>query len=443
MNKFVIILVALFGIIGLTKAKSTSFDWVKISTNSSFSDFNWSDLPEGLTREMVLSLLSNELNSSPDPITILTHKGKILAFFPCRFEVLNWNGSTWENLYKGYSGGFNCVPHFFIYKDKIFSYGRYGVWHAHSELLYFDYESGYWENLSAQNIPINFAGIGVFLIGDKLISIFGQYVHQSSGMDFSEEHGFYFDFNTKTWYPLNVNIESPVTASNWTRRSMDLKDYGVQFHVYEAEIGAFLIRKKDLSFKFLRRDFNRINQYSIAYGVGNEMVFLYEKETPVFFNAEKEWLAQEKIVGGISLKNNYSYIKFMKENWKILSLIFSLIIIILSWLIYKLKNYDQKNHKQGEETLTENQIQADEVDDEIVLITQKLISNSGKTFEIDEFDHLIGIDKVENLEYRRVRRSRLIKMINNYHQQNYGKNLVQREKSDFDKRIVFYKISSE
>ena len=57
-------------------------------------------LPKGITKEMVLSVVSSPYVSGKDPITILPVADKFYALLPCRFEVLVWRGEEWENLCK-------------------------------------------------------------------------------------------------------------------------------------------------------------------------------------------------------------------------------------------------------------------------------------------------------------------------------------------------------
>ena len=54
---------------------------------------------------------------------------------------------------------------------------------------------------------------------------------------------------------------------------------------------------------------------------------------------------------------------------------------------------------------------------------------------------LLGIAGLESLDYKRVRRSRYIKAVNQHYQAQEEKELIVRTKSEVDKRIILYRIS--
>jgi hypothetical protein len=60
---------------------------------------------------------------------------------------------------------------------------------------------------------------------------------------------------------------------------------------------------------------------------------------------------------------------------------------------------------------------------------------------VHQLDELLGIAELESLDYRRVRRSRYIKAVNQQYQEKEGKELIVRTKSEADKRIILYRIS--
>ena len=132
------------------------FDWIKINPDESFERFAWESLPQGISQMMVESLLASPYLTTTDPMTLFYLQGQLLAVIPCRFEVLKWTGDSWENLYKGTGSGFNCHAHFFVRDGKLYSMGRYGFWRGHSELLEFDFDTGYWEFVPVSSPPSNY-----------------------------------------------------------------------------------------------------------------------------------------------------------------------------------------------------------------------------------------------------------------------------------------------
>ncbi len=182
------------------------FDWIRINPTEPYADFAWEVLPQGITQAMVESLLASHYISSTDPITLFYVKDHLIALLPCTFEVLRWKGDGWENLYKGTSSGFNCHPHFFVREGNLYSLGRYGFWRGHSELLKFDLVKGIWDPVSVASQPKYYTGVGIFVDGDRIFSILGEYIHQPSQLFESEKNGYLLDFKNQSWSSIAVGF---------------------------------------------------------------------------------------------------------------------------------------------------------------------------------------------------------------------------------------------
>lgn len=417
-----------------------SFDWVKVNPSEKFEEFDWSVLPKGITKEMVLSVVSSPYVSGKDPITILPVADKFYALLPCRFEVLVWRGEEWENLYKGYTAGFNCQAFFFVRNDVLYSYGKYGFWRAHSELVYFDFQSGYWENVKAKNAPNNYAGVLPFVIENKLVTIMGQYINQSASIDDVEKNGFYFDFETREWIPLKVKIPNQPDFSMWMNPTFDLADFGLNSYKYQAEIGLLALDKKDLTLHFRKFDYTPVRDYSFSYSKGNEAWFFDKSSNLIYFDFDQDLKTSFSKLGEIELMTEWPKEEVKSENdWKNWA-IGILAIAFLSVLLLKSKN--KKGLSDNEEKELEVQeYNNDPIDEEVSLVIRTLSKHPIKSFEVDAFDRLLGIDTLENLDYRRVKRNRLIKSVNDHYLEINGKTLIERTRLEQDKRIVIYQVT--
>lgn len=182
------------------------FDWLKINPTESYTDFAWESLPKGITQAMVELVVASPYISSTDPITLFYVKDQLLALLPCTFEVLRWKGDGWENLYKGTSSGFNCQPHFFVREGNLYSMGRYGFWEGHSELLKFDFVKGIWDPVSVTSPPNNYAGVGIFVDGDRIFSILGEYIHQPSQLFEPDKNGYVLDLKNQSWSSVQLDF---------------------------------------------------------------------------------------------------------------------------------------------------------------------------------------------------------------------------------------------
>jgi len=424
-----------------SKGLSHSFDWIRVNPSEKFEDFDWSVLPEGVTKEMVLSVVSSTYVSGKDHITLLPVGGKIYALFPCRFEVLVWMGKNWENLYKGYSSGHNCQAFFFVRNNVLYSYGKYGFWKAHSELIYFNFETGYWDNLSAKNVPVNYAGVVPFIVGDKLVTIMGQYIHQSSGKDKFEKNGFYFDFGSGEWLPLEVKIPDQPDESIWMVPSFEMKDFGMHPYKYQAEIGLLVFDKKDLSLHFKKFDYTPIRDNSLSFSKGNEVWFFDQTSNLIHFNLENDLTTSFRKLGNVELLQEWPLEQsFLGQDLKVWLIGF--LGIAFAFLVFGRFKSIKFSGKEEEKTI-QSEIQSsdnEQIDEEVSRLIQHLLGHVNQSFDVDTFDRLLGIDTIENLDYRRVKRNRLIKELSEYYIGNFGKTLIERTRSESDKRIIYYRI---
>lgn len=69
-----------------------------------------------------------------------------------------------------------------------------------------------------------------------------------------------------------------------------------------------------------------------------------------------------------------------------------------------------------------------------------LLAQRGRLLNADQFDAIVGLGDVASPETRRSRRARIIQVANAETTARFGHPLVQRSKSDTDKRVVLYRI---
>jgi len=417
-----------------------SFDWVKINPDESFDRFAWESLPQGITQVMVESLLASPYLTTPDPITLFYLQGQLVALIPCRFEVLRWTGDRWDNLYKGTSSGFNCHAHFFVREGKLYSMGRYGFWRAHSELLEFDFGTGYWEFVPASSPPMNYGGVGIFVDGDRVFSILGENIHQPSNVFYPDKNGYVFDFKSKAWSSIQLDFPNQKNLSSWIMPSFDLKDYGVQLYQLEAHLGLLLLHKKENTLYFVKdNNFGKFRFFSVAVALENNAVFFDKYGDPTFLLPLTAPLEKFTKVGDIRFNQQTS--SFGLEDWSFFILAGLLLLMAGGGGLWWRKNYLSKRSDPAEPLPpAEEQGTVDGVEDMARLVA-KLLAQPVLLVDVHQLDQVFGASDLESLDYRRVRRSRYIKAVNQYFQGQYGKDLIVRTKSETDKRIILYRIS--
>jgi len=417
-----------------------SFDWVKINPDESFDRFAWESLPQGITQVMVESLLASPYLTTPDPITLFYLQGQLVALIPCRFEVLRWTGDRWDNLYKGTSSGFNCHAHFFVREGKLYSMGRYGFWRAHSELLEFDFGTGYWEFVPASSPPMNYGGVGIFVDGDRVFSILGENIHQPSNVFYPDKNGYVFDFKSKAWSSIQLDFPNQKNLSSWIMPSFDLKDYGVQLYQLEAHLGLLLLHKKENTLYFVKdNNFGKFRFFSVAVALENNAVFFDKYGDPTFLLPPTAPLEKFTKVGDIRFNQQTS--SFGLEDWSFAILAVLLLSMAVGGGLWFRKNHLSKKSDPAEPLPpVEEQGTVDGVEDMARLVA-KLLTQPVLLVDVHQLDQVFGASELESLDYRRVRRSRYIKAVNQYFQAQHGKDLIVRTKSETDKRIILYRIS--
>lgn len=417
-----------------------TFDWVKINPDESFDRFAWESLPQGISQLMVESLLDSPYLTTHDALTLFYLQGQLLAVIPCRFEVLRWTGDHWDNLYKGTGSGFNCHAHFFLREGKLYSMGRYGFWRAHSELLEFDFETGFWEFVSVSSPPMNYGGVGIFVDGDRIFSILGENIHQPSNVFYPDKNGYVFDFKSKAWSSIQLDFPNQKNLSSWIMPSFDLKDYGVQLYQLEAHLGLLLLHKKDSTLYFAKENnFGKFKSFSVAVALENNAVFFDKYGDPTSLLPPNAPLEKFAKVGDIRFNQQTS--SFGLEEWSFAILAGLLLMMAGGGGIWWRKNYLSKKSEPAEPIPpVEEQGTVDGVED-IARLVAKLLAQPVLLVDVHQLDQVFGASELESLDYRRVRRSRYIKAVNQYFQAQYGKDLIVRTKSETDKRIILYRIS--
>jgi hypothetical protein len=423
------------------KQTYASFDWVKISPNESFDRFSWESLPQGITRVMVDSLLASPYFITEDPATLFLIEEQLIAVIPCRLEVLKWMGDRWENLYKGSGSGFNCHAHFFVREGKLYSMGRYGFWRGHSELLEFDFQTGSWEFVPVSSPPMNYGGVGIFVASDRVFSLMGQYIHQPSNLFTPEKNGFVFDFKSQAWSPVQLDFPKQSTATQWIFPAYDLKDFGVQLYHLEANIGLLLFHKEENALYFAKdNNFGKFMSFAVAVATENNAIFYNKFGTPTYLLPQKELWKKFSKVGDIRFTQQTSLVGNGKWSFSIFVAV-GLFLLVAGGLWWK------KIKRSKSATTTElfppmvEQMSTVDGEEDIARLVAKLLAHPVLLVDVHQLDELFGASALESMDYRRVRRSRYIKAVNQYYQVQHGKDLIVRTKSESDKRIILYRIT--
>ena len=413
------------------------FDWIKINPTASFVDFAWERLPRGITRAKVESLLASPYLTSEGSLTLFYFKEQLLAVMSCRFEVLKWTGDRWENLYKGTSSGFNCHAHFFVQEGKLYSMGRYGFWRGHSELLWFDFENGFWEPVQVTSPPLTYRGQAIFVEGDRVFSILGHNIHQPSSLFQPNANGYLFDFKRKAWSSIQLDFPNQSTYTAYAFPSLDLKDYGFQICFQDAQNGLLVFHKKENSLYFAKdNNFGKIQFFTVAIGLENKAVFFDKIGDSVVLELDETSFREFKKLSTINFTKQTASLGMKGWDFPLLGALGLLLAVGGGY-------WWRKNQRAKRPTASEPLPPSEDqgiVDGDIVKMIDKLLAQPLSLLDVHQLDDLLGISSLEGLDYKRVRRSRYVRAINQHFQTQHGKELIARTKSEVDKRIILYRI---
>jgi hypothetical protein len=272
----------------------------------------------------------------------------------------------------------------------------------------------------------------------------GAYVNQSSGLNQIENNGFYYNFKEQAWHGVTVGIPNTSEITLWMDASFDLKDFGVYLYRHQAEHGFLLFDKVDLGLKFKKVDYTPIQNASMTYAFKNEIWFFNENADTAHYNFDDVDLNSFKKVGEVKLVEATDEETPELKDWRNpLLFLLSFFVLVLVGYVIMLRNKAKaqpalvpapRKWEVGVEEDTNADIDA---------IIGRLLPYANRFVEADTLDEILGITNIDNPDYRKVKRSRLVKAINEVYKEKKKATLIERKRLPQDKRLVKYKISGK
>jgi hypothetical protein len=222
--------------------------------------------------------------------------------------------------------------------------------------------------------------------------------------------------------------------------SFDLKDYGVQLYQLEAHLGLLLLHKKENTLYFVKdNNFGKFRFFSVAVALENNAVFFDKYGDPTFLLPPTAPLEKFTKVGDIRFNQQTS--SFGLEDWSFAILAVLLLSMAVVGGLWFRKNHLSKKSDPAEPLPPVEELGTVDGVEDMARLVAKLLAQPVLLVDVHQLDQVFGASELESLDYRRVRRSRYIKAVNQYFQAQYGKDLIVRTKSETDKRIILYRIS--
>lgn len=323
------------------------------------------------------------------------------------FDVFKWTNGKWNNLYKGIFYGYNFWSKKFIIDGKIYSYGGYGYWNSHGQIIQFLPERGEWELVEIlPELPFDLASVQnkqlVIYTPDSTIQV------NIKDKSFKSKAFFTHDFK-------DIDITRKFT--------LELRNYTI-FH---GLVPNFLIDKKDGALYESKLSPFQYLATSLDKGIVQvraDSIYCYDPEFKLLasYNASNEFQFYKSVdanpdSNGLS-KSDYST------------------IIIGSGLFLGFVFIYFRKKVRTEQFSTEFQ-RINDIDHPIGL---KLLSFDRVDLSQDELDEIFEINHILSPESKRFRRSQLIKEINQSYKMKVDADLIIRFQDPADKRKYIYKI---
>ena len=332
----------------------------------------------------------------------ILYRGKdLLLFNHGFFDVYQWQKNHWKALNTEKRGGYNYGAKKFIWNNRIFSFGGYGYWQHHGDLIEFDPSSGTWKKLNlSEALPL-----GPAMINGDVLRIISDTC---------------FDVNLHT---LQVN-KYPIESLSKTEKSLVAKGIKTESRLWDF----FALGKYNFLF---HKTENKLYYSDVLTTEVVDKSFFYHHSLIQFKNDSLlKWSPDGLLLSTIDLKELIKFYQPVEINPKQSKLPIMLggistILLISAAIIFWRK-------RQRKTKLTNKSWQNPMI--------SKIIPLAGTTISTDQIDNILALDGVVIMEYRKFKRSKLISQINDEFKLKFGKELVVRIKDPDDGRKFLYEI---
>lgn len=391
-----------------------------------------SEFLEGRLGIDVLNSLDSIYFKMPSAYFFFYNGEELQSYNSCGFDLYAIKEGELELKYNYFNRGYNCYSTPFVRGSTNYLIGGQGFWTNHIDLLRFDEIHGSWEFVETTNQPIDYLTLGIYQNSKGIYALFGGSENLRKGLAENNPHGYFLDWESKEWRAIEIQIEG-VDINELVNKEklnyLETKDYF--FMVSTAmmkNIGWNIIEKESGKIYFID---NLINQdvwlSPFIEVIGNQVNYQSPNGTPKSLDMEY-LISKSKEVGSISIKENSLEIG---EVFPLRDRFYILTIIIL--LVLPLYMYKRKKSKTTPKYTNGNE--------EIEKMNESFSKYSHQLLNTEQLDEILGIDLVENTDSKRLKRSRWINKLNEYHNSQNGKDLIIRDKNPEDKRYIYYRIN--
>ena len=416
-----------------SRAIGSEFYWMRTATKE-WKKSDKSDFLNGRLEGKVLNSLDSIYSKNPHHYFFFYNEEELQSYVSCGFDLYSINETSLELKYNYFNKGYTCHTTPFVRDETNYLLGGHGFWTNHLDLFRFDEIHGSWELVKTNSQPLDYFYSGIFQNSKGIFSLFGNKENIRTGLSEVVPNGYFLDWESKEWKEIKVQIEgidNTQLVNKENLKFLEIKDYVFMVSSVDLKNVGWNIIEKESRKIFYYDNLKNIDLFHSPYieVIDNTINYQSPNGTPKSLDLEY-LLTQSKEVGSITIKNDsLSIIEIFhfKDKFYIITIIL-LILLLINVYIRK------KADPIPSQTITNGNA-------EIELIFESISKYCGQTINTEKLDELFGLDKMNNNDSKRLKRSRWINKLNEYYNTQKGKNLIERDKNPEDKRYMYYRIN--
>lgn len=325
-----------------------------------------------------------------------------------RLNLFAWQTDGWSNISQSKYHGYNHHSRKYKFNNTLYSYGGYGFWRQHGDLIQYVWDRNEWETvpLQTQKDPGTNA---TFSSGNFLYVIHPESRNQHLNHVSKHEGMLRIDLITGEIEKFNTH---PLLDQLESKLRLETQNY---FLVSRDPFQ--IIDKRNLKCKFSDITYAlELSQQSVGSFIwirGDSVSVLTQEQATDFISTNLATIYVHAPFDEIPLIRGSNYLMVSA---------FSILILMTGYLYYKRKKRMSRIIRFSHPMI------------------EKVLKLSGKSLTQEELDEVFEIQHITPAETQRSKRSNLYNEINNEYEKTIGVKLINRIPDPLDKRKFLYQI---
>ncbi len=359
-------------------------------------------------QSMLDSIIDSGLNSNRVDIIEIQDETFILP--DGTFDVFKLVNGVWTNMYDYGFKGYNLGSKKFVYNEELYSFGGYGYWNNHGQIIHFLESRGRWELLPFSQELKN----GICIFSNPILTAFTKDSILEINLDTRKINS----------VPNNQIYIDPESDDNLNSKVFELKSYSFKlgqkpYLAFDRTDGVILESKLN-PFSSLKK----ASKNGVVHLKGDSLICYSDQMTLLgrhHCSEELNFFNQIETLHQINSKSK------PKSHIVLIITILSLLLATI-WWFYKTK-YQKSNNLQASHKT------------QLSPLLLKLQEYKGQVLSQESLDQILEISTIQSGESKRFRRSQIIKELNNECLIQNIESIINRQRDPKDGRRYIYRIA--